>query len=98
VAGLPAAQGLAAFRAGNYDVAFERLRGSRPALQRTGGSHAQRDVFSRLLIEAGIRAGRWSETEAELRARALRRGAEDGFTHRRREAIARLRAPGLAAE
>lgn len=98
VAGLPAAQGLAAFRAGNYDLSFERLRDSRPALQRVGGSHAQRDVFSRLLIEAGIRAGRWSETEAELRGRALRRGAEDGFTHRRREAIARLRAAGLAAE
>jgi len=98
VAGLPAARGLAAFRAGNYKIAFEGLRASRPALQRTGGSHAQRDVFSRLLIEAGIRAGRWDETEAELRGRVLRRGAEDGFTHRRREAIARVRASGLAAD
>jgi hypothetical protein len=98
VAGLPAARGLAAFRAGNYDLAFERLRDSRPALQRVGGSHAQRDVFSRLMIEAGIRACRWAEAETELRSRALRRGAEDGFTHRRRQAIARLRASGVAAE
>ena len=98
VAGLPEARGLAAFRAGNYDVAFDQLRRARPCLQRIGGSHAQRDVFARLLIEAGIRAGRWREAEEELAARARRRGAEDGFTSRRREAIARLRVAGLAAE
>jgi hypothetical protein len=98
VAGLPAALGLAAFRAGNYDLAFERLRESRPHLQRIGGSHAQRDVFSRLLVEAAIRAQRWREAEDELCARTRRRGAEDGFTARRREAIARLRRAGLAAE
>jgi tetratricopeptide (TPR) repeat protein len=98
VAGLPAALGLAAFRAGNYDLAFERLRESRPHLQRIGGSHAQRDVFSRLLIEAAIRAQRWREADDELSTRARRRGAEDGFTARRRDAIARLRGAGLAAE
>lgn len=89
VAGLPCALGLAAFRAGNYDLAFDQLRKSRPLLQRVGGSHAQRDVFSRLLIEAGLRAGRWEEAEAETHARAARRGAEDNFHHRRLEAISR---------
>ena len=92
LAGLPCATGLAAFRAGNYDLAFDQLRLSRPLLQRVGGSHAQRDVFSRLLIEAGIRAQRWEEAEAETHARAARRGAEDAFTHRRLAAIARHRA------
>jgi tetratricopeptide (TPR) repeat protein len=96
VAGLPTAVGLAAFRAGNYRLAFEKLRAARPRLQRAGGSHAQRDVFSRLLIEAGIRARRWGEAEAELRDRAFRRGAEDGFTHRRLAAIARARQAALA--
>lgn len=99
VAGHPAAVGLASFRAGKYGHAFEALRGVRPALQRVGGSHAQRDVFSRLMIEAGIRAGRYVEAEAELAARALRRGAEDEFTARRRASIARAReARGVAAE
>ena len=98
VVGLPEARGLAAFRAGNYDIAFQQLRRARPLLQRIGGSHAQRDVFSRLLIEAAIRAQRWREAEDELVSRARRRGAEDGFTSRRREAIARLRMAGLAAE
>ncbi|MEM7496540.1 MAG: tetratricopeptide repeat protein [Pseudomonadota bacterium] len=102
VAGLPAARGLAAFRAGKYGIAFDALRGCRGSLQSVGGSHAQRDVFSRLMIEAGIRAGRYAEAEQELAGRAIRRGAEDGFTARRREAISRARAAqagaGIAAE
>ena len=98
LAGLPTAFGLAAFRAGNYARAFDALRAAHPMLQRVGGSHAQRDVFSRLLIEAGIRAGRYDDADAELDARTARRGAEDGFTARRREAISRLRVPGLAAQ
>jgi len=99
VAGHPAAVGLAAFRAGKYALAFESLRGVRPALQRVGGSHAQRDVFSRIMIEAAIRAGRYAEADVELAARAARRGAEDGFTARRRASIARAReAGGVAAE
>ncbi|MEO1530571.1 MAG: tetratricopeptide repeat protein [Pseudomonadota bacterium] len=104
VAGLPAARGLAAFRAGQYGTAFDALRSCRRTLQSAGGSHAQRDVFSRLMIEAGIRAGRYGEAEEELAGRAFRRGAEDGFTARRRESIARARAvqaaqtTGIAAE
>ncbi len=98
VAGLPTARGLAAFRAGRYEIAFDALREAKPRLQRIGGSHAQRDVFARLMIEAAIRAERWREAEEELVARARRRGAEDGFTDRRRAALARLRGAGLAAE
>ncbi|MEM9148177.1 MAG: tetratricopeptide repeat protein [Pseudomonadota bacterium] len=98
VAGHPAALGLTAFRAGAFGLAFERLRGARGDLQCIGGSHAQRDVFSRLMIEAGIRAGRWTEAEAELRARADRRGAMDRFTDRRLTAISRAREAALAAE
>ncbi|MEO1471040.1 MAG: tetratricopeptide repeat protein, partial [Pseudomonadota bacterium] len=100
VAGLPCARGLTAFRAGHYDLAFKCLRTARAGLQQVGGSHAQRDVFSRLMIEAGIRAGRYAEAEHELAARTARRGAEDGFTARRRTALARARAvtEGVAAE
>jgi hypothetical protein len=98
VAGLPCAVGLAAFRAGRHRLAFDRLREAGRSMQRVGGSHAQRDVFSRITIEAAIRAGRYEEAETELAARAAGRGAGDGFTARRREAISRLRARGLAAE
>lgn len=97
-AGHPAALGLGAFRAGHYSLAFDKLREVRGTLQKVGGSHAQRDVFSRLMIEAGIRSQRWVEADRELRARAARRGAEDGFTARRLAAISRARAAAVAAE
>ncbi|MEM6422931.1 MAG: tetratricopeptide repeat protein, partial [Pseudomonadota bacterium] len=80
IAGLPTARALTAFRAGDYVQAFATMRGCRADLQRAGGSHAQRDVFSRLMIEAGIRAGDYDGAEVELAARTVRRGAEDGFT------------------
>jgi len=71
LAGLPEARGLAAFRTGTYDMAFEQLRRALPLLQRIGGSQAQRDVFTRLATEAGIRAGRWREAIARLQLAGL---------------------------
>lgn len=98
IAGLPMATGLAAFRAGHYGVAHQLLRESNKQAQIIGGSHAQRDVFQRLMIEAAIRNGDWLGAERELRARTKFRGAEDGFTARRRAAVARLRDASFAAE
>lgn len=98
VAGHPAAAGLAAFRSGDHGRAFDLLTTAQAGMQRVGGSHAQRDVFSRVAIEAGIRAGRWDEAETAVRARARRRGAEDGFTSRRLGAIESARRATVAAE
>ena len=50
-------------------------------MQTIGGSHAQRDVFERMTIDAGIRAGFVKETEEILAERMARRaGTEDRFT------------------
>ena len=49
------------------------------------------------MIEAGLRAGLWEAAESEIHARAARRGAEDGFTARRLEAIDRARRHTSAA-
>lgn len=98
LAGHTAAMGLAAFRAGDYSSCFDLLTRAQRNMQRVGGSHAQRDVFSRVTIEAGIRAGRLDEAEAATRARASRRGAEDGFTARRLDAIDCARRAAFAAE
>jgi len=95
--GLAAATGLAALGRGEHRIAFARLRAARDELISLGGSHAQRDVFERLTIEAGLRAGELAAAEALLADRARRRGAEDGYTARRRAFIrARTRA-GAAA-
>lgn len=90
VPGLAAARGLEHFGDGNYSAAFTQLQAARPAMQGAGGSHAQRDVFERLTIDAGLRAGRLVEAGQILADRTQRRGGyEDGYAAARREIIAR---------
>ena len=89
VPGLNAAKGLEAFGDGDYGTAFAALSLARPHMQGAGGSHAQRDVFERLTIDAGLRAGRLAEAEAMLADRTARRGGhEDGYAAARRQLIA----------
>lgn len=87
--GVAAAQGLEAFGEGNYGAAFRGLSSARPHIQLAGGSHAQRDVFERLTIDAGIRAGAMQEALGILNERTTRRaGRDDSFAKARREMIA----------
>lgn len=51
-------EGVVAYRAGDWAVAVERLAPARARLQRIGGSHAQRDLFTQVMIDAATRAGR----------------------------------------
>ncbi len=82
--GLSALDGLNAFAEGRYDAAFTALSSARPDMQSIGGSHAQRDVFERITIDAGLRAGRLDQTEAILEDRLSRRaGQADRFTRTR---------------
>jgi tetratricopeptide (TPR) repeat protein len=83
--GLHVAQGLQAFAAGEYSTAWMHLRAGHGDLQRIGGSHAQRDVFDRITIEAALRGGYTDAASALLHDRMARRGgALDGY------AVARL--------
>jgi tetratricopeptide (TPR) repeat protein len=87
--GMAALNGLQAFAEGRYDAAFRHLTHARPEMQTIGGSHAQRDVFERLTVDAGLRAGRYDQTEAVLLDRLARRnGCEDRFTTTRRAKLA----------
>jgi tetratricopeptide (TPR) repeat protein len=79
--GLHVAEGLLAFAAGEYSVAWMHLRAGRADLQQIGGSHAQRDVFDRITIEAALRGGYIEAADALLRDRMARRdGSVDGYT------------------
>ncbi len=90
--GLTAVAGLNAFAQGQYDRAFQNLAAARPTLQTIGGSHAQRDVFERMTIDAGIRAGRLDRTETILRERIVQRaGNHDRFADTRLASIDRAR-------
>ncbi|CUH81366.1 hypothetical protein TRM7557_03379 [Tritonibacter multivorans] len=95
--GALAASGLEAFGEGDYGLAFKSLSQVRESMQLAGGSHAQRDVFERMTIDAGLRAGQWGAVEAILDdRRALRGGAEDNYAAARRALIATGRDSGSA--
>ena len=93
--GMSAAEGLEAFGRGEHERAFLALREARPAMPRAGGSHAQRDVFERITIDAAIRSGHVGAAAALLAERRAARGGEDGYCAARLAMIAR--ADGVAA-
>ncbi|WP_298860537.1 tetratricopeptide repeat protein [uncultured Sulfitobacter sp.] len=95
--GKAALAGLNAFSEGRYDTAFANLAAARPLMQTIGGSHAQRDVFERITIDSGLRAGRYDATAAILRDRQKTRGGHiDRFAATRFEKINTAR--GIAAQ
>jgi hypothetical protein len=90
--GLSAAAGLEAFGEGDYRSAFLNLGRARHSMQLAGGSHAQRDIFERLTIDAGIRAGFLDEAETMLGERSARRtGRHDRYATTRLDLIAETR-------
>lgn len=90
--GCAAVTGLAAFGEGRYNIAFPHLARAMDGLQRIGGSHAQRDVFERIAIDTGLRAGYLDATERLLRSRAAKRaGRIDSFAETRLARIASAR-------
>ena len=71
--GLPVAEALRAFGAGDAAQAVERLRAVRNGAARFGGSHAQRDVLDLTLIAAARAAGEGSLERALLAEREAAR-------------------------
>ncbi len=97
--GLSAAAGLEAFGEADYKTAFLNLSHARHSIQLAGGSHAQRDVFERLTIDAGIRAGLLYDAENILRDRMSKRaGREDGYAAARLAMISDARSSVLRGE
>jgi tetratricopeptide (TPR) repeat protein len=90
--GLHLAQGLQAFAQGDYATAWLHLREGRGDAQAIGGSHAQRDVFARVTIEAALRGGYLDAAETLLHERQRQRaGTLDGYARRRLDLIASAR-------
>jgi hypothetical protein len=93
--GMAAAAGLEAFGDANYELAFKNLASARSKMQLAGGSHAQRDVFERLTIDAGIRGGHFKEAKQILTERKAKRGgAEDHYAAVRFEMLTNMERPG----
>lgn len=68
-AALPAAEGLVAHARGDFEVAAQHLRTALPRLIAVGGSHAQRDFFEQIALDATIRSGQWDEARQALELR-----------------------------
>ena len=72
--GLPLCRAVLAHRRGRYGEAVDALLPHRAALNRIGGSRAQRDLFEQLLIDAAVKGGKRALARALLSERAdLRR-------------------------
>jgi len=94
--GLHVAQGLQAFAAGEYSVAWVHLHAGRADLRQIGGSQAQRDVFDRITIEAALRGGYTDAAVALLHDRTARRaGSVDGYTAARLSLIDAVQAQAV---
>jgi tetratricopeptide (TPR) repeat protein len=90
--GLRMATGVQAFARGEYAAAWLNLREARLDLQQIGGSHAQRDVFQRICIEAALRGGYLDAALSLLTERqSLRGNTTDGYAQSRLELVQRAR-------
>ncbi|OAN73264.1 hypothetical protein A8B83_00430 [Rhodobacteraceae bacterium EhC02] len=94
--GLQIAKGLHAFASGEYSSAWLHLNVGRADLQSIGGSHAQRDIFERITIEAALRGGYLQAAENLLRDRTRRRNDTlDGYATARMSLIESARAQAV---
>ncbi|MBL8335582.1 MAG: tetratricopeptide repeat protein [Rhodoferax sp.] len=63
---LPASRGLLAHAQGRHREAVEALGTALPRMLEIGGSHAQRDLFAQIHLDALVRAGAWSSAQQIL--------------------------------
>ena len=72
---LPGCEGLYAYARGDYDRAWHYLSNVAPRMAEAGGSHAQRDLFEQILLDAALKSGRLVGAQHLLE---LRRSADPG--------------------
>jgi hypothetical protein len=66
---LPACEGLYAHAVGDCDAAWRHLHRVLPRLSEAGGSHAQRDLFEQVLLDAAVKSGRLVQAQQMLELR-----------------------------
>jgi hypothetical protein len=83
--GLPASRAIVAFAEDRHDDVVETLAPIRRHLHRFGGSHAQRDVLQRTLLESALRSGRYEFAGELVRERLAERASSVYGWSRRRD-------------
>jgi len=80
--GLPLARAVVAHRRGDFGHVVDQLLPVRSRIRGIGASHAQRDIFDQLLIDAAMRDRQWRAARELLAERtALRPGNMWGWKH-----------------
>ena len=93
---VPAAHGLLAHARGRWADAADQLALALPGLASIGGSHAQRDLFEQVYIDALQRAGRLAAVQNLLQPRANAVPQSQRVRRRLHEVYAALELPALA--
>ena len=93
---LPAARGLRAHARGQWADAADQLALALPGLASIGGSHAQRDLFEQVHLDALRRSGRLAAVQNLLQPRANAQPQSLRLRRQLHEVYAGLRLPGLA--
>ena len=68
---MPACEGLHAYAHGDFDTAWRQLSSAMPRMVEAGGSHAQRDLFEQILLDAVVKSGRSVLAQQMLELRRL---------------------------
>lgn len=66
---LPGCEGLYLYAQGEFERAWHHLSIAVPRISEVGGSHAQRDLFEQVLLDAALKSGRWSVAQHMLEVR-----------------------------
>jgi len=66
---LPMCEGLHAYAARDFDAAWRHLNAALPRVAEAGGSHAQRDLFDQLFVDATVQSGRSTMAQQLLEQR-----------------------------
>ena len=69
--GVTLAEGLAAHAAGDHEGALQLIEPHLPQLMDIGGSHAQRDLFDQIVLDALLQTGRFKRAQQILEIRRL---------------------------
>jgi tetratricopeptide (TPR) repeat protein len=95
---LPGCEGLYAYARGDYTEAWRHLTLSVPRMAEIGGSHAQRDLFGQILLDAAVKSGRWAAAQQMLESRRMTDPDGVPVNAALTEVYAHLGLPELAAQ
>ncbi|HGM5582589.1 TPA: tetratricopeptide repeat protein [Pseudomonas putida] len=93
---VPLAEGLLAHARGEHALALTRLGVALPRLNEIGGSHAQRDLFAQIELDARLGAQDWAGAQQQLELRRRYDGLDVPTNRALTQVYRALGLPGLA--